>query len=481
MAEIRCPLQEAAQISRREVALTTSEGTLHYEELDQIVSATSLELLAAGCVRGDRVALLMPNDWRHVVLVMALLRIGAVACPLNTRLPAGALRARLDQVSARALITPNGTAPEGVGTALVVWSAEGLVSMVRPDGAKIPKSRMQLGQPATILFTSGSGGRPKAVLHSLGNHYYSAFGSNRNLRVRSKDHWLVSLPLYHVGGLQILFRCFMGGGGIIIPEEGTSLNDAVEKYHPSHLSMVGTQLQRYLRARPSSNGSTGARILVGGGPVSADLLEEAMASGLRVCMSYGLTEMTSQVTTVPPDAPPDKRLTAGRLLSHRDLRIAGDGELLVRGPTRFIGYVEGAAMEGPFDEDGWFATGDLGTLDEDGYLSVIGRKDNMFVSGGENIHPEEIEAALRGVPGVSEAVVVAVEDEEFGRRPVAFVKVEGARGDLDSIEQAVADVLPRYKIPDVVLPWPENGEGEVKPDRKWFAQQASAATRRNGS
>jgi len=273
----------------------------------------------------------------------------------------------------------------------------------------------------------------------------------------------------------------MGGAGIIIPEDGTTLNDAVEQYHPSHMSMVGTQLQRLLRHRPSSNGNAGARILLGGGPVSADLLEEAMGSGLRVCMSYGLTEMTSQVTTVPPDAPPSKRLTSGRLLSHRDLRVAGDGELLVRGDTRFLGYVDGASIEEPFDKDGWFATGDLGTLDEEGYLSVIGRKDNMFVSGGENIHPEEIEAALCGVPGVNEALVVPVEDEEFGRRPVAFVKLDKTRGDLDSIEQAVVDALPRFKIPDVVLPWPENGEGELEPDRKWFADVAAETWRRNAS
>jgi O-succinylbenzoic acid--CoA ligase len=141
--------------------------------------------------------------------------------------------------------------------------------------------------------------------------------------------------------------------------------------------------------------------------------------------TYGLTEMASQVTTTSPAATLQELYTAGRVLPHREVSISESGRILVQGETLFAGYVGGEGVDRPLDAGGWFHTGDLGELDEAGYLSVRGRVDNMFVSGGENVQPEEVEEALCRLEGVEEAVVVPVEDEEFGARPVAFVRVAG--------------------------------------------------------
>ena len=197
-----------------------------------------------------------------------------------------------------------------------------------------------------------------------------------------------------------------------------------------------------------------------------------MARGLPVFTSYGLTEMASQVTTTRPGAGAAERETSGRLLPHRLLRIAADGEILVRGETRFRGYVDEAMLHEPFDAEGWYATGDLGRLGEDSLLRVEGRKDNLFISGGENVQPEEIESALAACEGVAQAVVVPVPDAEFGYRPVAFVRLEG-RVPEEDLRRALERRLPRFKMPRVFLPWPEEYAEGLKPDRRRLRELAS--------
>jgi O-succinylbenzoic acid--CoA ligase len=173
--------------------------------------------------------------------------------------------------------------------------------------------------------------------------------------------------------------------------------------------------------------------------------------------------MASQVTTTPPDASIEELRTAGRVLPHREVSISENGEILVRGETLFAGYAEGEKLDRPVDAEDWFHTRDLGELDESGHLRVGGRMDNLFISGGENVQPEEIEEALCRLEGVDEAVVVPVSDEEFGARPVAFVRMSaGEPGDL---ARKVEPVLPRFKIPISFHPWPEEARRGMKADR----------------
>jgi O-succinylbenzoic acid--CoA ligase len=175
--------------------------------------------------------------------------------------------------------------------------------------------------------------------------------------------------------------------------------------------------------------------------------------------------MASQVTTTPPGSPRRALHTSGKVLPHREVSISGEGEILVRGETLFEGYVEGEELRRPLDREGWFRTGDLGDLDGEGYLIVRGRRGNMFVSGGENVQPEEIEAALLRLPGVEEAVVVPVPDEVFDARPEAFVRADG-RASPEHLAEALATVLPRFKIPVRFHAWPGDMPEGMKVDRK---------------
>jgi O-succinylbenzoic acid--CoA ligase len=330
---------------------------------------------------------------------------------------------------------------------------------------------MDIDHAATVIFTSGTTSKPKGVMHSYGNHYFNALGSNKNIRVLSGDRWLLSLPLYHVGGLAILSRVMLGGGAVVVSSGESQLNHTIERYQITHLSLVPSQLRHLLQTNLTNASAEWLKaILVGGQAVPDKLISEAVNRGWPIFTTYGLTEMASQVTTSASDDSAVRLSSSGRLLPYRQLQIADDGEILVRGETLFQRYLGTADPDQQLDSDGWFHTGDTGTLDEDSYLNVTGRKDNMFVSGGENIHPEEIEKCLAGIPEVLEVLVLPISDMEFGCRPVAFLKLRsGTPANCAEIIAYSKKHLPGFKVPVRFVHWPDfDSAGEMKADRRRF-------------
>jgi O-succinylbenzoic acid--CoA ligase len=219
-------------------------------------------------------------------------------------------------------------------------------------------------------------------------------------------------------------------------------------------------------------------ILVGGGPISGELLSASREAGARVFLTYGLTEMASQVSTTSDPSRLAGASDAGNVLPYRSVRIAGDGEILVRGETLFSGYLEGGSVQPATDADGWFHTRDVGWFTAEQHLVIRGRKDHMFVSGGENIHPEEIERAIERLPEVERAVVVDIPDEEYGARPVAFVSFRGRELRLDELRLRLDDLLPRFKHPVAVFPYPADEAGTLgKPARRSLREIARAKRR----
>ena len=456
-------MRSAALAAPKDAALIGARGVTSYEELDRLVSAAAVRL--GELEAGSRVALHLQRDERYVALLLAVIRAGHVACPLSDRVPSRGVAPLLERAACSALISDDEELLRTAGANLLRPKPEDLLREGQQfaEPADIP-----LGRPATIIFTSGSTGVPKAALHTFGNHYHSALGSNANIALMPGDRWLHSLPLYHVGGLSILFRCLLAGATVALPQQGTPPGEAIAGFGATHVSLVSTQLLRLLREDANRGGLEA--VLMGGGPIPASLVDEAVARGLPVHTSYGLTEMASQVTTTPPGASLEELRTAGRVLPHREVAISGSGEILVRGQTLFAGYVEGERLNRPLDAEGWFHTGDLGELDDNSYLRVRGRMDNLFVSGGENVQPEEIEEALYRLEGIEEAVVVPVPDEEFGARPVAFIRTDDLEpGDL---AHELEPVLPRFKIPISFHPWPEEAPRGMKVDRAALCERA---------
>jgi O-succinylbenzoic acid--CoA ligase len=463
-------LRAAANVSPGAPAVVGVGGTLTYGALDGRVGSAARRIEALGLGDGARVALYLPKDERYLVLLLALMRAGCVACPLSTRLPPRGVAPLLRTAACGALISSDEELLEATVADVRKLTLQTLLedepAQDAPRTSAPPYLAMSL--PATIVFTSGSTGAPKAALHTLGNHYYSALGSNANIPLAPGDRWLLSLPLYHVGGLAILFRCLLAGATVALPDPGAPLGRAIAG--ATHLSLVSTQLLRLLRDEELDPGGLRA-ILLGGSQIPPSLIDEALSRGLPVHTSYGLTEMASQVTATPPGASQNELHTSGRPLPHREISTSEDGEILVRGEPLFTGYVNRDIVDRPLDADGWFHTGDLGELEADGYLRVRGRKDNLFISGGENVQPEEIEEALCRLEAVEDAVVVPVPDAKFGFRPVAFVRTAGGAVELELLSRELGRTLPRFKIPASFYGWPEEAGG-MKVDRAFFRERA---------
>ena len=397
--------------------------------------------------RGDRLAVYRPTDVDYLALVLAAFRTGVVICPLNTRQPPRAVRTHLDSVRIRTL------------DADPAWGDLDVIDLAcLPGGDASGEAVWQLDAPATLVFTSGSTGTPKAALHTLGNHAASARGSIDFFGLGPGDRWLLDLPLYHVGGLAVLVRCVLAGAAVVLPAHGVPVEETVAAHGVTHASFVATQLLRIVQRGGAEKLAGMKAILLGGSAIPPGLVAEAHALGLPISTSYGLSEMASTVTATPPGASLAALDTSGVVLPHREVRLDEDGEILVRGATLFAGYAEGEAVERP-DTGGWFPTGDLGAWAEiEGVrmLRVVGRKDHLFISGGENVQPEEVEAALGRLVGVRQAVVVPVADAEFGYRPVAFVEAD--RWEPEAWRDALGATLARFKIPAVFHPWPDEAQ-----------------------
>ncbi len=307
------------------------------------------------------------------------------------------------------------------------------------------------GEPAVVLFTSGTTGTPKAARLARDNLEANARAANEVLEVDSRSRFLCVLPLFHVGGLGILFRCQLAGATVLLHERFDPQAVARElREGATHTSLVSSTLARVLEhgaAFPP------AIVAVGGGPVPGPLLERARKAGLRVVQTWGMTETCSMATCERPrDA---DGATAGPPLPGFEVAVDA-GEILVRGPAMMRGYLGQPPLQGSF-----FRTGDLGELDARGRLIVHARRGDLIVSGGENVYPAEVEATLLAHPSVREAAVLPASDERWGQVGVAYVVTTASDGELsDFLEARIA----KYKVPARFVhlrALPRNAAGKV--------------------
>lgn len=443
MSKIECPLFSAASKHADEIAIVDGVRSVTYRELHLASSRLADFLRENGFQAGDRVCFQMTNSWQMAALFWACFRNRCVAAPISHRIPIASRNAVVESVNGRLVSLPTSF-----------------------DRGTPSETAMQLedSDPATIIFSSGTTGTPKAVVHSLRAHLENAKGSNKNIALQPGDRWLLSLPLFHVGGLAIVFRSTLAGSTMVIDTSTKRNDELIFRHQISHASMVATQLKSLLATMPQAVSHLKA-VLLGGSTLPPEVVRRARENDFPLFTTYGLSEMASQVTTTPRDVPKEKWQTAGKLLDGREIAISREGEILVRGATLFAGYCHHALVKPATNEAGWFATSDMGRMDSDGYLRVTGRLDNMFISGGENVHPEEIESLLLDLPGIRQAVVIALPDSKYGQRPVAIV--DSMDLDESKILQHLERLLPRFKIPDRFFAWPkEMPQQSIKPSRK---------------
>jgi O-succinylbenzoic acid--CoA ligase len=455
-------------------ALIWPDATLTYTQYIGEINRLARILLERGMAKNSRIALLSDISYQFPLLFFALLQTGAVIVPLDTRSPEKQLQGLIKKVKCDWLITVNKSALISKDLDIPVIAAKDLFKNNQQIQSKNILPSLYLKQEATILFTSGSGGKPKAVLHTLGNHYFSAKGSNRNISLAPGDRWLISLPFYHVAGVAICFRALLAGAACVIADNNEPLEKQIERFKITHCSLVPTQLQRMLDNKVhQENWRLLKAVLLGGSRWSPVLVKKALHMGLPLYTSYGSTEMCSQITTTAAsDELRQNPKSSGKLLPYRELKVDQNGEILVNGRTLCKGYVEEDNISRHKEKDHWHRTGDCGHLDNHGSLTITGRLDNRFISGGENIYPEEIEQFLETLDDVLEACVVDILDDAFGARPVAFLKIRDiSKFDEYNYRSYLENRIQKYKIPDKFYLWPVE-LNQLKPDRKKLRQIA---------
>lgn len=422
------------------VAIVSGSAVLSYAELSHHVDLRAAELVQESPQRGASI-LEARATVAGVVDLLAMWRLGMVPAPLNTRLTPG------ERAAAKA----------------------GLEGVDLPPGSQV------------VLWTSGTTGTPRGVALSWENLASSVSAVAERLELTAHDRWLASLSPAHVGGLVLMVRSIVLGGTLVTIEgshDGFDV-DAVSRIldgsglpegalPPTHVSLVPTQLSRLLQHRSDRPAPPDLSCaLIGGAHAPVSLIERAHEGRWPIALTYGTTEMSSQIATAPPALVRSKPGTAGPPLRGTEVRIGEDGAIAVRGQTRALAYVGTAGAPTPpeiTDEDDWYETGDLGRLDAEGHLWLTGRRGDRIVSGGVTVDALEVEEALRSHPAVFDCCVVGIPDPEWGERVGAWVEPVVGEFDVDDVSAQLRDRLSAAKLPrvwHVAAGLPRNANGKV--------------------
>ncbi|MDX2954265.1 acyl-CoA synthetase [Streptomyces caniscabiei] len=504
---LRVDLNPAAAVARNarhqgaSVVIRYPGGDLTYAELDDRAARLATVLARGGVGDGDRVAHFGPNSSSFLVVLLAAHRLGAVFVPVNFRLEAAELEAVLVRSGATALVCEEGhragvdeirdrtaltrfllvdddpEAPTGGAAGWEPWAP--LLADAPPTASVVAKTA---DDPAILMFTSGTTGTPKGVLLTHGNVWWNGVNVDLRLDTRRGDVTYAAAPLFHIGTLNsFVLRTLVRGGTVVVSrgfDPGRCLDDLVT--HRVN-SMFGVpQMFAAMAREPGMFDRDLSRlrsIVVAGAPVPPSLIELYARHGVLLQQAWGLTETAPFATHLPVERTLEKIGSAGIAMPFTEVRVVDvvsnaplgpgePGEVVVRGPNVTAGYWnDPGATRAAFDDEGWFHSGDVGHLDEDGCLHIVDRLKDMIISGGENVYPAEVERVLAAMPGVVDVAVVGIPDEEWGETVQAVMSLDGTSEiTLEAVHAYAAGRLARYKLPTrltVVPAVPRNASGKL--------------------
>lgn len=486
-------LSDSARAFPHRVAIDDRGVTISYAALEQRVARLVERLDGAGYRPGDRVATLTGNSADQVALLFACARLGIALVPLSWRLTPRELAEQLRISDAHLLVVEEEYAPSTErAMALTSWSGptmrfDDLDSDIPPrDHVTQPGERRPTrnDDPLLILFTSGSTGNPKAAVLTHATCFWTNLSFSRLVPINRDDVVLSLLPQHHVGGWNVQALLAWWVGAKVVLERAFDPRRVLELIRTRRVTaMMGVPAQ--YKALSDYRGFADADIsslhtaVVGGAPATAAMLQTWHDRGVRLTQGYGLTEAGPNVLCLLPEEASSRVGTAGRPYHHVEVRLvdvnsgeildgAAQGELQVRGPGIFAGYLgDPEATAKALTADGWLRTGDLVERDEDGYYTIIDRVDGLYISGGINVSPAEVEQVLMGHPDVARALVIGVADEKWGQVGLArVVRAEGSTVDAPTLLRHCREQLARYKVPAQIVFVNELPEGSLDKVRR---------------
>lgn len=450
----QCPVRYHAIKQGQNIAVQDDQQQLTYRQLDnqltllaeQLAQQTKLSQSPASAHHSgnNRLVCIASNSIQLLLLQLLCLRTGWLFCPLNPRFTDSEIKQRLTVLNSPYCWVENNAIHSASQTITFNFTFS-------PESSK-PVAPLKIDPllPCNIIFTSGSSGVPKAIVHHYRNHFFSTLGSHALIPLQSNDHNLLSLPLFHISGYATVIRTIIAGATIELSDQPLSYN-LLNDRKVTHLSLVSTQLIRLLKEPLFSINNTDIKhLLLGGSAFPAVLLEALAARGFTYHLSYGCTEMASQVAT----SNSNNQLT---VLPYRQVKIHNN-EIYFRGETRFIGYFKrNKLIEIPPQK--WLSCGDCGQLKHH-QLTISGRKDRQFISGGENIQPEEIEALCLQESYVEKVYIHPIQDSQYGLRIAIFVEFSEVspacfQAYCEKLKQYLEQHVTPFKRPDHYLTWPD--------------------------
>ena len=487
-------IEQWARVAPWRVALREVETgrALRYGELSSRAWRLTHGLAAQGVMPGDRVCLLARNGIETFEMVIACLRLGAAFTPLNWRLAGKELDDIIARCRPRVLIYDD-PSRQTAGEILGGRGELRGVALGEPVQARDPRYEALLSDArdvpalvdrdpetgAMLLYTSGTTGKPKGVMLPHRQVFYNAINTVYACDLSPDDKALAFLPLFHTGGLNCLATptLYRGGTVALMSAFDAPLSlKVIEEWGITATVAVPTMYQMLLDAGLDDHDTRSLKtVLCGGAPLPDPLLDAWLDRGYMFRQGFGMTEVGPNCFSLPPWMVPHKRGSVGMPVLHGAARVVDEtgrplpvgevGELLLAGPHVCSGYFEDEANTAAVLRDGWFHTGDYARVDEDGYFYVAGRKKDMFISGGENVYPAEIESVILAMPGVAEVAVVAVPHKKWGEVGLAAMVAEpGASLDGAAVKRWCADHLAKFKVPKRYVQLdelPKNASGKV--------------------
>ena len=439
-------IRNTARRTPQRVAIDYLGREVTYGELDRRSDALAAELLARGLRHGDRVATLTGNSPENVIVFFACAKAGLILLPLNWRLAAPELRFQLEDAEPSVFLV------EPEYEALAEATDHDFELLAPPDGDGAPASAEVDGDdPLLLIYTSGTTGRPKGAILTHANCFWTNLSLDLASALTGDDVVLQVLPQFHCGGWNVQpLLAWWKGAKVVLEREfepARVLSLLAEKRVTSMMGVPAIYL--FLSHEPSfadADLSSLRLAVVGGAPMPEELIRVWQARGIEIVQGYGLTEAAPNVLCLPPEDAIGKMGSAGKPYPYVEVRLGEDSELQVRGPNVFPGYWRNPEATAEVLRDGWLRTGDIAEADGDGCYRIRGRLKDMYISGGENVYPAEVEGVLHEHASVAHAAVVGVPDARWGEAGVAFVVAKEPVGE-DTLLDHCRERLARFKVP----------------------------------
>lgn len=429
-------------------ALIYGNRRLDYAELGNRISCLVSALQEQGVAPGESIASLT-DPFETLLLALAAHLTGCTLFPLNPHLPQSSLESCSKAATTRLIYT--GIAPSDLATVEMI-SSEALFNVSNDDCLSLRKRAETLGLDDTHLMiaTGGSTSSPRVVRLNGHNIMAGVTASRRRLKTTADDIFLCCLPLFHIGGLAMIYRTIEAGGTLVL-HDGFQIDSIIkdmETYQATQISLVPTMLSSLVQQQYQPPKSLRVA-LIGGSPLSEALYNEAISAGWPLIPTYGMTENASQIATLDPGANKWHPGLVGEPLEHTEVSIMnrsvnGIGSIRIRGESVMQGQLSTNGTTSDYPNGEWFETGDIGTLDDDGNLTILGRSDNLLISGGENVYPEQLESLLLQHPLVQDVGVTGKKDIHWGEIVIALYS-----GD---IEEDALEIWCRTKLNGAWLP-----------------------------